>query len=839
MNKSTFFLFTLLFFLTGWSYGQLTLKGKVRAEYTNAPLPFATIQAGTTTFITDMNGVFTLELTKNQQRIRISYPGFHPKQTVVNPTSPFLQIDLTRIEKQSQEIQRDPVAAAHKIMTAAIAKKKQYNPELTLNSFSFKSYQKSLITIDPDSIREQPDSIFRVRKDELRFKEVDSSAYQLKEQMSRTHLYMTETAINVEYNKEQGRKETIAANKMAGLEEPLYRLLRVQLQSFSFYDESYTLLGTTYRSPLSKNAEVTYEYRILDTVNTDGRPGYMIHFYPRRRFSKPILQGVLFIDTLSLGLQKGVAQLNEGLIIRAQQNFKYFPGQDLWFPVNANLELQKGDGKQPVKLFDRILFKIRETSTNPSLAHTNRQHLDKKILYSAQQFNTQISFNTPTQITGRPRDIAVHPDAGYKPQSYWATQRATPLNLREANTYVELDSIAEATQVNERLLWLNKLFTGYLSTKYIDFDLKYLLKYNNYEAFRMGMGAITNDNFSRRFRIKAYGVYGTKDDDFKYGATTSYKLHKDNNTWVGIDYKDDLVETGSSAYLTDGRTFYVFEPRLFNITSFHRNKSLSGFVSHEINPALQVKLQWSQTQTEPTYNYIYLKEGEFYSQYKTNTTTFSLYWAPFNRYLTAKGGNTIVTPGFPQFNFQVSQGMEGVMGSDFGFTKAQLRIRHMINTLGAGSIGLSFNGAIAYGDLPITELFHASPNQPKADALMQRFSVAGRDSFETMYFDEFFSDRYFSLQAKYFAPPFKVSQQIQPQVIFITRYALGAIRDLENHSGIPFGSLEKGYLESGLEFNNIFSGFGLSTMYRYGPNQLPRFDDNISLKFTFYLSLGI
>ena len=60
----------------------------------------------------------------------------------------------------------------------------------------------------------------------------------------------------------------------------------------------------------------------------------------------------------------------------------------------------------------------------------------------------------------------------------------------------------------------------------------------------------------------------------------------------------------------------------------------------------------------------------------------------------------------------------------------------------------------------------------------------------------------------------------------------------ENHIGLPFKSLEDGFIESGVEANKIFKGLGLTAYYRYGPNQLPRFDDNISIKVSYHLDLG-
>ena len=120
---------------------------------------------------------------------------------------------------------------------------------------------------------------------------------------------------------------------------------------------------------------------------------------------------------------------------------------------------------------------------------------------------------------------------------------------------------------------------------------------------------------------------------------------------------------------------------------------------------------------------------------------------------------------------------------------------------------------------------------------MQRFSVAGNNSFETMFFNEFFSDKFTTLQIKQYLKPFHVSDQFNPQMVLITRYALGDISHPEYHQNVTFSSLEKGYSESGFEINKLLFGFGLSFTYRYGAYHLPEFGDNVAFKFTFNLTL--
>ncbi|MGB1308996.1 MAG: hypothetical protein ACPG6B_08810, partial [Oceanihabitans sp.] len=131
----------------------------------------------------------------------------------------------------------------------------------------------------------------------------------------------------------------------------------------------------------------------------------------------------------------------------------------------------------------------------------------------------------------------------------------------------------------------------------------------------------------------------------------------------------------------------------------------------------------------------------------------------------------------------------------------------------------------------------AYPNNINKETIMQRFSVAGITSFETMYFNEFFSDRITTLQFKHHLSPFKISQRFNPELVLISRFAIGDMKHKDRHQQINFNTLEKGYTETGFEINKLLFGFGLSFTYRYGAYHLPKQGDNMALKFTFNVTL--
>ncbi|MDA7559137.1 30S ribosomal protein S2 [Flavobacteriaceae bacterium] len=112
------------------------------------------------------------------------------------------------------------------------------------------------------------------------------------------------------------------------------------------------------------------------------------------------------------------------------------------------------------------------------------------------------------------------------------------------------------------------LESGYIDTRYFNFDLRYLIKYNQYEGFRTGFGGVTNSNVSDVIKFDGYVVYGFLDEAFKFRIGSSFNINKKSNTWLSFNYTDDLQEIGSSKFITDQRFFQLFEPRLLNIESF-------------------------------------------------------------------------------------------------------------------------------------------------------------------------------------------------------------------------------------------------------------------------------
>lgn len=396
------------------------------------------------------------------------------------------------------------------------------------------------------------------------------------------------------------------------------------------------------------------------------------------------------------------------------------------------------------------------------------------------------------------------------------------------NPVIERDTTQARDSIKTNTL-LTHLGNGYFPTKYFNFDLRYLVKYNQYEALRTGLGGVTNENFSEKFKLTTYLVYGFRDHRFKYHLGGAARLNKATDTWIEVSYTDDLQETGSTVHLTDGRLFQFFEPRLLNIELFYKHITQAVSITHRFDSQLSTEAQFSVSNITPTFNYVFQHENTSLRHFHLSMATVSLDWRPFST-----AGELMA---YPTFALQIGQSINGLLKNELGFTKVDFKSLYIYPHQNRSSTQLAFTLGMVSSATPLTHMYHAYPNNNTKETILQRFTVAGLTSFETMYFNEFFSDRLLTLQGKHAFAPFELGSRFKPELVLISKFALGHMKHPEYHQGISFNTLEKGYFESGFELNKLLFGFGLSAAYRYGSYHLPKLEDNIALKFTFNITL--
>lgn len=814
---------------------QFQISGIV-TDSNNKPLPFATITTSdNSNTITDVDGKFTFKTFTKSGNFIVSYIGFQTKTIALLENKKFYSVSLSQKTDDLKEVIVSNENPALTIIKKVIANKNNNNPQKKLRSFEYKTYNKLIVTANPDSIDGRIDSS-AVYKDFNKKKiNIDSSDYKFKEIITKQHLFQTEKVSQYQFGNNK-LKETVLGTKIAGFKNPIYEVIAFNLQSISIYDNKYELFETKYENPISNTAPATYNYKLLDTVNIKGRETFMIYFKNKHKRKTSGLEGVLYIDSQNFAIAKAVMRIKGVLDISGIHEFDYVPNEKVWFQSNTTFKIVKGKNDDDIKILGGTIQFDGDVEEN----FEPRKKAASDFTYLLSESNNfDIHYNTETPIKNPSLYIEIKDDASKKPEEFWNQYRKEALDQKSQKTYQLLDSLSINKRIEKRLGLGRKIINGYIPIGPVDLDLKKIISYNNYEGFRLGLGGITNDKFSKDFRIEGYTAYGTKDGVLKYNLGAGVLLDQNTNTWLNGSYTDDVREIASTVFAVDKRVFKIYDPRPINISTFYKYTSWKANVQTKIIPKTEAVVELARTYVEPKFDYLFNYNGQLYSSFIMTTAMVSIVWAPFSDFMQTPTGRTESDKRFPRFTFQYTQSLPNVLDNDFNFGKIDFKTEYEKKYLNGQKTSLLLQGGYAIGDVPLTHLYNTMPNNLTKETIIQRITFAGRNSFETMFFNEFFSSQYVFFQIKHGFERIKIMKKVRPSLVLVTRMAWGNMEKPEQHVGPTYKTLDKGFFESGIELNKIYKGFGLGGFYRYGPNQLSEFDDNIAVKISYVLDLGL
>lgn len=817
-----------IFLICNSAFSQKLMQGQILDFDTTVPISFAKITYDNKTISSDWEGKFSLIIKDDSKPIVFSYKGYYDKNYYLTVGATTLIIKMvTDNSRKNEEIYSENLVNG--IVKKIVDNKGQNQPEKAFSSFEYKNYEHLIVSANTDSISSEIEVITKKRLFGKDKKIYDSTNYKFKKLLEKQHLYQTEKVNLIQYT-ENKTKETVIAARMAGFKQPLYEYLGLNLVSYSLYDNKLNLLEIPIQNPISDYGRKLYTFKLIDTLKEEGRTVYRIYFQPKKLNSSK-LRGLLYVDAENSGIAKAFYRIYGIVNVNATYTFKYLKDYQIWFPEKRKIQVVKGNNSEDLKILGGTI------KFNSSLDKINKDASDN-IYLKLESTPYDIKINQPVEIDKPAIKIDARQISDAKPNSYWRTFQKDTLDRRKITTYTKLDSISLAENIEKKIFLGRKIFNGYLPVGIIDIDLKTIIKYNNYEGFRVGIGGVTNNKLSENYKITFFGAFGLKDKEAKFGITPSYLLDKETNTWFSASYIDDLNEIGQIQFATEPRRFKIYDPRPINISTFYQNKAASLFIDSKFFAKTDMHFGVTRSKVEPLFNYTYLLGDKPFSEYIISTAQFSVQWNPFSSYMQTTSGRIEIEKRFPKFSFQFTQSLPNFIGNDFNFSKADLRIVHEIPYLSGQNTSFTLQAGISSGDIPLTHLYSIAPNNLNRETLFKRITFAGKNSFETMFFNEFFSSKYVSFQARHTFAKIKLAYKIKPLLSVVSRFAFGNMDKPEQHLGFEYKTLEKGFFESGVELNQIYKGFGLTGFFRYGPYAFPNIVDNLSVKLSYVFDLG-
>ena len=182
------------------------------------------------------------------------------------------------------------------------------------------------------------------------------------------------------------------------------------------------------------------------------------------------------------------------------------------------------------------------------------------------------------------------------------------------------------------------------------------------------------------------------------------------------------------------------------------------------------------------------------------------------------------------------------MGGDFEYDKIDLSFSKKFTIRNAGITSLQADFGYISNSIPLTALYSLK------GIFSEDVRVASQNSFETMAPNEFFADRQMSLFFRHnFGSLLFNKPKFKPELLVVSSFGLGSLQSRTSHTNFDFSVPEKGFLESGIQFNSLYRmkyvyegmyfGFGIGAYYRYGAYANDEFLDNAALKLTATFSM--
>ncbi len=818
--------FLLLFLITcveiSFAQNINSLTGKVLDAKTNEPLPFVNIlvNGGRQGTSSNLDGKFTATSFSEIDFLEFSFVGYEKKRVDVSQLSPkereFLTVFLDEKSDQLEEVTVLPgINPAHRIIKKTVENRAKNNPE-NLPGFSYRTYSKFIASIYEDSLDMSIDTTSSELYPDSTI--IDSNDVQLANFLSDKHLFMTEAVTERYFIKGKRDNETVLASRASGFKSPFFSLITTQLQSFSFYEDYISIAGSEFLNPLTPASTKRYFFLLEDTAYSPQNDTiFIISFRPKPNSGFVGMKGVLYINESDWALQNVLARPaeDEGFYIEIEQFYQKL--ESTWFPEQLNAHIHFANIElNNVKPFGKIRTYLKDVDLNPELR-------------KGQVSRSKISL----------------PEEAGNDLKLLDKYRADTLSAKEERTFEFVDSVSEAENFEKKLGIALALSRGYVPIKFINLDLSKLFNYNVYEGFRLGLGGETNDKLAKNFRVGGYFGYGFRDKTLKYGWHTKVFLNRNANWALEGGYRFDIFETGGSDFIQkENRGLLANNYRRLYIPQWDETTRWHAAMTYDPLPQLKLKTEARRENRFTVGDYFFENQSvETAPQFENGFNYFeiitALQWSPRTEYLEAEGiGILAWEPKTPLFDLQYTRGLDGVWGSEFEYHKLDLRIQHTIQTVRIGLISMELQTGTVLQELPQSKLYVGRANLRNTDDIWKRFgTLADRNSFETMFFNEFLMDNYVHLMYRHdFKSLIFKRKEFAPHIELVARALWGGLQDPGRHEGIDFQTPTKGFYEAGLELNRLvrlgFTRLGLGFYYRMGAYQNPDFVDNIAVKLT-------
>ncbi|AZA54126.1 hypothetical protein [Chryseobacterium sp. G0201] len=790
-----------IFFLIS-IFGFSQSKIKVVDDASKIPVPNAKVFCNDKLLgETDAQGI--LEFKSKCKSITVQASQYQKETSVVES-----DMTVSLIKKSSKTTAIEEIIIEDKSDPKALEILKKVNQYFTKNSpkslesYTYKSYEKISLDIDEDSISQfnqffEDNNLFKKKREKDSLNNI--SARQI---FSKSKLFLWERAQEFLFSKKYGEKINILDNRISGLKQPIYEMIALQQSN-----------RDKVPNQLKQENRGLYRFFLTDTIEMDGRKNFVIRFREvnyKKPDKKRKYNGAIYIDTETYGIKKienFSKNKNDGIITSTWIFYN-----NKWFLAHETVKLR----------MNKMAMQEDKRSQNKD----ETENKDKRN-FGTYAFLTSKYFDFKSPVEEDPKDFkgytfAVKNADGKSLDLY----RTEPLTDREKNTYTTIDSLGKKYNIDNKARILTGLINGQIRAGIVDFAVDEIVNFNSYEGFRVGLKAKLNENFNPYFSPDYYFAYGFKDDKWKYGIGLDIKTNLDKNSFFRVDYYNDVTASGEFY-----RRLWNFKMRMMNYGNnlnndkYYHYRGASISYLNDVTNGLTLVFAAKRNFEEAKFDYQFRDSGPAFENFNT---LFTLKYSPNSTNIMTPQGKSIIDQKYPELYFNYEQSFK-ILGGDFNYTRFDALFVHNFKTM-LGTTGVRFYGGMVLGEAPIWKNFTMNGlASPSRDI---NFNLTSYLGFATLEGGKFYNDKFIAYYFTHKIPwYFKSFGQNVSSFDFVLRGTIGDMKHPEYHQ-FNFRKLDHLYQEVGLEWTNFLSSyFNLGIFYRVGYYTTPNFKQNFAIQF--------
>mgnify|MGYP003396752483 FL=1 len=820
-------LFAFIFLVSTLAFSQTKVSGVILDD-AKQPVSYATVAFKNSAegVIADENGKFYLESKKTYTTLAVSFVGYKDKDVELTGEHNY---DLKIVLENSNEIAEVKIYGGKTSkknnpaidILRKIWERKKKNGLRQFNHYQYDKYEK--IEFDINSI----DSSFMKSKIfknvEFIFQHVDTSAITGKNFLP---IFINETMSKVYGDNAKSRtKDVLQANKYSGFgnanNDGVNAFLKDLYADYDIYNNYLKFFDKDFVSPLSRTGIQVYNYVLADSTFIDKKWCYNIVYYPRRK-NELTFKGDFWVNDSTYAIKS--------INMEASKSANINWVRDIYI-------------EQEFDVLNDSVFLLKRDHMMTDFALTKKEGSNGMYGKRTTMFKNH-EFNQPKDDKFYREDVNTFDKEVYtKTDDYWEENRFESLNSNEKGIYEMLDTLKTIPKIKRIYNLVSILGSGYVQVGKFDIGPIFsTFGYNDVEGQRIRLGGRTYFGPNDPWRIQGYTAYGFKDDKMKYGINARVMLNKKNRFIVSLGNRRDVEQIGVSLTTSNdvlGRSFASSSFFSSGTNNKLTNVNLTN-LGFEIEPVKNLVFESSfsyrtLSSASPEFKLDYFTDNTYTTTANKITQSevnFLVNYTP-KRKMVGYGVDRIdVDLNYPRFFVSYSQGLKGVLNSDFNYSKLQMYYRQPLLIGGFGRLFSTLEIGKTFGAVPLSLMGVIPGNQ-------SYFIID--NTYNLLNYYDFVADQYTSLHlehnfnGKLFAR-IPMLRKLNWREIIGVKAVYGSVSDENialNASGQKYQAPVDGYYEYSAGIGNIFKVMRIDGAWRGSYLNVPD-----ARKFTIRVGFG-